>query len=61
MSRTKHHRHQNRRYGRDLWSRRPCSMMSYDPFWKRMTRRIERARKNKDIENETEWSEADDQ
>jgi hypothetical protein len=53
MSRTRHHRNQrNRHCGRDLWSRRPCAGLSYCAESKRMTRRLERARKAADIRYE---------
>ncbi len=45
MSRTKHHRFQrNQHCGHDLWSRRPCSQMSYTTYNKELTIKIERAR-----------------
>lgn len=43
MSRTHHHKRQNRRHwGEDLFSRRPCSDASYSSYNKKRTAKIER-------------------
>jgi hypothetical protein len=58
MSRTRHHKNQKHYHnGHDLWSRRPCSSMCYSAFTKRLTRRIERKRKLKEIKFEMQLSE----
>lgn len=58
MSRTKHHRGQKgRNCGRDLWSRRPFSGNPFNAWSKKMSRRLERARKRRDIEKELEMEE----
>lgn len=54
MSRTKHHRSQKQQHcGEDLWSRRAgMGRCSYTTFNKRLTNRVERAAKRRDIAKE---------
>ena len=58
MSRTRHHKDQKRQHlGHDLWSRRPCAGRSYNAYNKRLTRRRERADKQREISQERRESE----
>jgi hypothetical protein len=43
MARTKHHINQKSNHnGHDLWSKRPCSQMTYCSYNKKLTNQIER-------------------
>ncbi len=53
MSRTNHHRSQKSQHlGEDLWSRRIGGCLSYSAYNKKLTRRTERRRNKKIIEND---------
>jgi len=53
MSRTNHHRSQKCQHlGEDLWSRRIGGHLSYCAYNKKLTRRTERRKHKKIIENE---------